>query len=146
MSSSLLLRGAVRFPEPTTTSLSPSLSNGFPTVIEIANYLSLLGVQSIMVQRPRTAGEPVVRAPVALDVLILHQEDPSTHRTNIVRSMVENGWSALFAALSFVISTNLSDEMFVAFNERRRDARPQHALQRLFQLALEIRNPFGNSV
>jgi hypothetical protein len=66
-----------------------------------------------MVQRPRSAGEPVVRAPAALDVLILPQEDPSTHHLNIVRSMVENGWPALLAALSFIISTNLSDELFI---------------------------------
>jgi hypothetical protein len=66
--------------------------------------------------------------PVALDVLILHQEDPSTHHTTIVRSMVENGWPALLAALSFIISTNLSDEVFVASNKRRRDATPRNAL------------------
>ncbi|OBZ73105.1 Protein MON2 [Grifola frondosa] len=72
------------------------------------SYIYLLGVQclvslceglaiftaplynSIMVQKPRAAGEPVT-----------------------VHDMVENGWPALLAALSFVISTNLSDELFV---------------------------------
>lgn len=94
-------------------------------------YVYLLGVQcivslcesfasftgplytSIMVQRPRAAGEPVIRAPAALDVSTLPQEDPATRHLVIVRSMVENGWPALLAALSFIISTNLSDELFV---------------------------------
>ncbi|OJA16091.1 hypothetical protein AZE42_05645 [Rhizopogon vesiculosus] len=94
-------------------------------------YVYLLGVQcivslcegfasftgplytSIMVQRPRAAGEPIIRAPAALDVFTLPQEDPATHHLIIVRSMVENGWPALLAAISFIISTNLSDELFI---------------------------------
>ncbi|KAI0700224.1 hypothetical protein C8T65DRAFT_790748 [Cerioporus squamosus] len=95
------------------------------------SYLYLLGVQclvalcegfatftaplynSIMVQKPRTAGEPVIRAPPALDLSTLPQDDPVTHQLQTVHDMVENGWPALLAALSFLISTNLSDELFV---------------------------------
>ncbi|KAG0696480.1 hypothetical protein DFH29DRAFT_1025466 [Suillus ampliporus] len=94
-------------------------------------YVYLLGVQcivslcegfasftgplytSIMVQRPRAAGEPVIRAPAALDLSTLPQDDPTSQHLIIVRSMVENGWPALLAALSFIISTNLSDELFI---------------------------------
>ncbi|KAG1719544.1 uncharacterized protein EDB91DRAFT_1240566 [Suillus paluster] len=54
---------------------------------------------SIMVQRPRAAGEPVVRAPAALDVSTLPQDDPTTRH--------------LHHPLSFIISTNLSDELFI---------------------------------
>ncbi|KAG1769044.1 hypothetical protein EV702DRAFT_707206 [Suillus placidus] len=68
---------------------------------------------SIMIQRPRAAGEPVIRAPAALDLSTLSQDDPATQHLIIVRSMVENGWPALLAALSFIISTNLSDELFI---------------------------------
>ncbi|KAG2050060.1 hypothetical protein BDR06DRAFT_960556 [Suillus hirtellus] len=68
---------------------------------------------SIMVQRPRAAGEPVIRAPAALDLSTLPQDDHATEHLIIVRSMVENGWPALLAALSFIISTNLSDELFI---------------------------------
>ncbi|KAG2136619.1 uncharacterized protein EDB93DRAFT_1242351 [Suillus bovinus] len=68
---------------------------------------------SIMVQRPRAAGEPVIRAPASLDLSALPQDDPATEHLIIVRSMVENGWPALLAALSFIISTNLSDELFI---------------------------------
>ncbi|RDX44494.1 hypothetical protein OH76DRAFT_1540422 [Lentinus brumalis] len=95
------------------------------------SYLYLLGVQclvalcegfatftaplynSIMVQKPRTAGEPVIRAPPALDLSTLPQDDPVTRQLQTVHDMVESGWPALLAALSFLISTNLSDELFV---------------------------------
>ena len=68
---------------------------------------------SIMVQKPRTAGEPVIRAPPALDLSTLPQDEPVTHQLQTVHDMVESGWPALLAALSFLISTNLSDELFV---------------------------------
>ncbi|KAI0354523.1 hypothetical protein OH77DRAFT_1548844 [Trametes cingulata] len=95
------------------------------------SYLYLLGVQclvslcegfaaftaplynSIMVQKPRSAGEPVIRAPPALDLTKLPQDEPSTKHLHTVHDMVESGWPALLAALSFLISTNLSDELFV---------------------------------
>ncbi|KAI1793675.1 hypothetical protein LXA43DRAFT_971708 [Ganoderma leucocontextum] len=68
---------------------------------------------SIMVQKPRAAGEPVIRAPPALDISTLPQEDTVTHQLRTVHCMVESGWPALLAALSFLISTNLADELFV---------------------------------
>ncbi|KAI0668157.1 hypothetical protein C8Q78DRAFT_980256 [Trametes maxima] len=94
-------------------------------------YLYLLGVQclvslcegfatftaplynSIMVQKPRSAGEPVIRAPPALDLSQLQSDDPAAKQLHTVHNMVESGWPALLAALSFIISTNLSDELFV---------------------------------
>ncbi|THH00569.1 hypothetical protein EW026_g1995 [Hermanssonia centrifuga] len=94
-------------------------------------YVYLLGVQclvslcegfaafvgplfnSLVVQRPRNAGEPVVRAPPALDLSSLPPDDPTTKQLQLVHDMVENGWPALLAALSFVVSTNLSDDLFV---------------------------------
>ncbi|CCL98022.1 uncharacterized protein FIBRA_00015 [Fibroporia radiculosa] len=94
-------------------------------------YIYLLGVQclvalcegfasftgplynSLMIQRPRAAGEPVVRAPPALDLASLSPEEPATKQLRTVHDMMESGWPALLAALSFLISTNLSDELFV---------------------------------
>lgn len=94
-------------------------------------YIYLLGVQclvslcegfasfvgplynTLMVQRPRAAGEPVIRAPPALDLTALPQDEPSTIQLKAVHAMIENGWPAFLAALSFIISTNLSDELFV---------------------------------
>ncbi|KAI0086033.1 guanine nucleotide exchange factor in Golgi transport N-terminal-domain-containing protein [Irpex rosettiformis] len=94
-------------------------------------YIYLLGVQclvslcegfasfvgplynSLMVQRPRAAGEPVIRAPPAIDLTTLSQDDPNIRQLKTVHDMIDSGWPALLAALSFVISTNLSDELFV---------------------------------
>jgi hypothetical protein len=94
-------------------------------------YIYLLGVQclvslcegfasfvgpiynTLMVQKPRSAGEPVVRAPAAIDLGTLPQDEPSTKQLRTTHDMIDNGWPALLAALSFVISTNLSDELFV---------------------------------
>ncbi|KAL4066352.1 hypothetical protein V8B97DRAFT_2111374 [Scleroderma yunnanense] len=94
-------------------------------------YIYLLGVQcivslcegfasftgplytSIMIQRPRAAGESVIYAPAALDISTLPPDEPVTIHLGIIRSMVEHGWPALLAALSFIISTNLSDELFI---------------------------------
>ena len=67
---------------------------------------------SIVVQRPRTAGESIIRAPPALNVDKLPQDDKVTLQLRPVRDMVASGWPALLAALSFIISTNLSDELF----------------------------------
>ncbi|KAG6852839.1 hypothetical protein C0991_008678, partial [Blastosporella zonata] len=68
---------------------------------------------SIVIQRPKAAGDAVVRAPPALDIASLPKDDPSTKQLGIVRAIIESGWPALLAALSFIISTNLSDELFV---------------------------------
>ncbi|PPQ71802.1 hypothetical protein CVT26_007726 [Gymnopilus dilepis] len=67
---------------------------------------------SIAIQRPRAAGDAVVRAPPALDLDTLPQND-QTHHLRIVQSIISQAWPALLAALSFIISTNLSDELFV---------------------------------
>ncbi|KAL0567014.1 Endocytosis and vacuole integrity protein [Marasmius crinis-equi] len=47
----------------------------------------------------------------ALDIST--QDDPQAKQLRIVRDIIESGWPALLAALSFIISTNLSDELFV---------------------------------
>lgn len=68
---------------------------------------------NILAQRPRAAGDPPVRAPPALDLAALPPNDASTHHLKIVKSIIESCWPALLAALSCVISTNLSDELFI---------------------------------
>ncbi|KAJ6525079.1 hypothetical protein DFH09DRAFT_1250788 [Mycena vulgaris] len=74
------------------------------------SYIYLLAVQCI---RPRAAGEAVIRAPPALDLASLPETDPSTAQLRIVSAIIESGWPALLAALSFIIATNLSDDLFV---------------------------------
>ncbi|KAJ6523337.1 hypothetical protein B0H19DRAFT_1201883 [Mycena capillaripes] len=68
---------------------------------------------TIVIQRPRAAGEAVIRAPPALDLASLPEDDPSTTQLRIVCAIIESGWPALLAALSFIIATNLSDDLFV---------------------------------
>jgi len=67
---------------------------------------------TIVIQRPRAAGETSVRAPPALDLTTLNQDDPTTRGLQSVNGMVDSGWPGLLSALSFFISTNLSDELF----------------------------------
>ncbi|KAJ7641694.1 hypothetical protein FB45DRAFT_900796 [Roridomyces roridus] len=68
---------------------------------------------TIVIQRPRAAGEAVIRAPPALDLASLPSDDPSTEQLRVVSAIIESGWPALLAALSFIIATNLSDDLFV---------------------------------
>jgi protein MON2 len=82
-----------------------SLVEGFASLV-IPLY------NTIAVVRPRAAGEAVVRAPPALDLASLSADDPVTIQLRTVHDMLEHGWPALLAALSFYISTNLSDELF----------------------------------
>nr|GAT45459.1 predicted protein [Mycena chlorophos] len=95
------------------------------------SYIYLLGVQciislcegfaaytgpvysTIVIQRPRAADEAVIRAPPALDLTTLPTDDPTTAQLRIVTAIIESGWPALLAALSFIIATNISDELFV---------------------------------
>ncbi|KAF9021632.1 hypothetical protein BDZ89DRAFT_232067 [Hymenopellis radicata] len=95
------------------------------------SYIYLLGIQclvslckglasftgpfytQIVIQRPRAAGEAVNRAPPALDISTLPPDEAATKHLIIVQNIISGGWPALLAALSFVISTNLSDEVFV---------------------------------
>ncbi|KAF8606647.1 hypothetical protein BDV93DRAFT_553804 [Ceratobasidium sp. AG-I] len=67
---------------------------------------------SIMLQRPRAAGEAIVRAPPALDLSTLPGADPTSRQLRTTHAMLENGWPGLLAALSFFITTNLSEELF----------------------------------
>jgi hypothetical protein len=55
----------------------------------------------------------VIRAPPALDLASLPEDAPSTAQLRIVCAIIESGWPALLAALSFIIATNLSDDLFV---------------------------------
>ncbi|KAF8639344.1 hypothetical protein AX17_001563 [Amanita inopinata Kibby_2008] len=68
---------------------------------------------SIVIQRPRAPGDAIIRAPPALDLSSLPPKESSAKHLQIVRDIIESGWPALLAALSFIIGTNLSDELFV---------------------------------
>ncbi|CUA76100.1 Protein MON2 homolog [Rhizoctonia solani] len=67
---------------------------------------------NIVLQRPRAAGEAIIRAPPALDLSTLPEADVDTQQLRSSYSMLESGWPGLLAALSFFITTNLSEELF----------------------------------
>ncbi|PPQ87164.1 hypothetical protein CVT24_007294 [Panaeolus cyanescens] len=64
-------------------------------------------------QRPRAPGESVIRAPPVLDLETLPQNETQTHNLFIIQSIISQAWPAFLAALSFIVATNLSDEIFV---------------------------------
>lgn len=84
-------------------------------ITSLAGALAALTIpvyNAIALQRPRSAGEAVVRAPAALDVSSLPASEPQTLQLKSAHGMIENAWPAMLAALSFFISTNLSEELF----------------------------------
>lgn len=84
----------------------------FVSLAESLSSSTLQQYTSIMLQRPRAAGEAIVRAPPALDVSTLPGGDPTSRQLRTTYAMLENGWPGLLAALSFFITTNLSEELF----------------------------------
>ncbi|KAG5643461.1 hypothetical protein DXG03_000893 [Asterophora parasitica] len=68
---------------------------------------------SIVIQKPKAAGDSIVRAPPALDLEAVPEDNPDAKQLRIIRDIIESSWPALLAALSFIISTNLSDDIFV---------------------------------
>ncbi|KAH7341760.1 hypothetical protein B0J17DRAFT_647820 [Rhizoctonia solani] len=83
--------------------------------VSLADSLTTSTLQqytTIVLQRPRAAGEAIIRAPPALDLSALPEEDVDTRQLKSSFSMLESGWPGLLAALSFFMTTNLSEELF----------------------------------
>ena len=81
-----------------------SLSDG------LAGYTFPL-YNTLTVQKP-PAGSKSVRAPGPLDPTTLPKTEPAQARLRTVRVMLNAGWPALLAALSFLLTMNLSDSIF----------------------------------
>ncbi|KAF7416059.1 hypothetical protein PC9H_002319 [Pleurotus ostreatus] len=99
-------------------------------------YIYLLGLQSIctlcegfssyatplyntiITHRSREAGDSTMRAPPALDLAKLASapspvDEHTVSQLRIVQDIISASWPALLASLSFIISTNISDGLFV---------------------------------
>jgi hypothetical protein len=93
-------------------------------------YIYLLGVQCLVslsdglagyaiplyntlaVQKPPAGSTELVRAPGPLDPSMLPPTEPARIGLLTVRAMLNAGWPAMLAALSFLLNTNLSDPLF----------------------------------
>ena len=82
-----------------------SLSDGF------AGYIFPL-YNTLAVQKPPAGSTEPVRAPGPLDPATLPETEPARAGLQTVRAMLNAGWPALLAALSFLLTTNLSDSIF----------------------------------
>jgi hypothetical protein len=82
-----------------------SLSDGF------AGYTFPL-YNTLAVQKPPAGSTESVRAPGPLDPTTLPEKEPARAGLQTVRAMLNAGWPALLAALSFLLTTNLSDPIF----------------------------------
>jgi hypothetical protein len=100
-----------------------SLSDGLAAyVIPLYNTLA--------VQKP-TGSTELVRAPGPLDPSMLPETEPAQAGLETVRAMLNTGWPALLAALSF-LATNLSDPLFGdALGALQALARAAHTTQRV---------------
>ena len=82
-----------------------SLSDG------LAGYAIPLYNALAVQKHPADSTEPV-RAPGPLDPATLPSTEPARAGLLTVRAMLNAGWPALLAALSFLLTTNLSDPLF----------------------------------
>jgi hypothetical protein len=82
-----------------------SLSDG------LAGYVFPL-YNTLVVQKPPAGSTETVRAPGPLDTTTLPETELARAGLQTVRVMLNAGWPALLAALSFLLTTNLSDPLF----------------------------------
>ncbi|TFK38576.1 hypothetical protein BDQ12DRAFT_735649 [Crucibulum laeve] len=92
----------------------PPIPESYPYLLAVQCLVSLSdGLFSSVAPLYTTIVGRTSRAPAALDLSTLPQGEPSTKQLKTSSAMLEAGWPALLAALSFVLSTNLSDDLFV---------------------------------
>lgn len=77
-----------------------------------ASYAAPLYTALVISKAGVSENDPVP-APPAFDLGSLPLDEKSTKHLRIVRDIIEAGWPALLAGLSFLINSNLSDEIFV---------------------------------
>jgi len=85
---------------------------GLQCLVSIAEGFAatVLPAFAFLTQKPPN-GE-VARLPPALDLDSLPSEDAVVQRLRSDKHMIEAGWPGLLASLSFLMNTNLSDELF----------------------------------
>jgi hypothetical protein len=84
---------------------------GLQCLVSIAEGFAANALPAFASLTPRTSGVKT-RLPSALDLSTLSSEDPVVRQLLTEQRMIESAWPALLAALSFLMGTNLSDELF----------------------------------
>ncbi|CAG7850918.1 SubName: Full=Related to MON2-Peripheral membrane protein with a role in endocytosis and vacuole integrity {ECO:0000313/EMBL:CCA72019.1} [Serendipita indica DSM 11827] len=85
---------------------------GLQCLVSIAEGFAASTLPAFALLSPKGTDSAPMRLPPALDLDALDGDDATVKHLRVEKRMIEDGWPALLAALSFLIGTNLSDELF----------------------------------
>jgi hypothetical protein len=85
---------------------------GLQCLVSIAEGFASNALPAFAALSPKAAYNERMRLPPALKLDELSSENPIVQQLKSDRQMIEESWPALLAALSFLMGTNLSDELF----------------------------------
>ncbi|KIM30394.1 hypothetical protein M408DRAFT_21910 [Serendipita vermifera MAFF 305830] len=85
---------------------------GLQCLVSIAEGFASTALPAFTSLTSRFSSTEASKLPKALNLEALPSEEPMVQQLRSDKSMIEAGWPALLASLSFLINTNLSDELF----------------------------------
>jgi hypothetical protein len=85
---------------------------GLQCLVSIAEGFAATALPAFASLTPKPPNGETPRLPPALNLENLPSDDPVVQRLRSDKRMIEAGWPALLASLSFLVNTNLSDELF----------------------------------
>jgi hypothetical protein len=85
---------------------------GLQCLVSIAEGFAATALPAFASLTPKPPNGETPQLPPALDLETLPSDDPVVQRLRSDKRMIEAGWPALLASLSFLMNTNLSDELF----------------------------------
>jgi hypothetical protein len=85
---------------------------GLQCLVSIAEGFAATALPAFASLTPNPPNGETPRLPPALNLENLPPDDPVVQRLRSDKRMIEAGWPALLASLSFLMNTNLSDELF----------------------------------
>ncbi|KAG8814900.1 hypothetical protein FRC17_000932, partial [Serendipita sp. 399] len=85
---------------------------GLQCLVSIAEGFASSVLPAFAMLTPKAPNSDPTRLPPALDLDTLDSSNPLVLQLRVEMRMIEDGWPALLASLSFLMGTNLSDELF----------------------------------
>ena len=85
---------------------------GLQCLVSIAEGFAATALPAFASLTSKLPNVAAPRLPPALDLDALPSDDPMVQHLQSDKRMIEAGWPALLASLSFLMNTNLSDELF----------------------------------